>query len=141
MDLLDFFRGEFPWAKLARFLRQLPPGSRYQAAIDADFDIAEYTYARQQLDADGDGRDEGESGPQVSTSAGYDLSVQTLMTIADLIQQLQATLVAVNLPEGKAPPKPRFLPRPVTALDVVRARHAVDEEVDQVGDALSAFGF
>ncbi|MGS2809392.1 hypothetical protein [Nocardia sp. MW-W600-9] len=129
-----------PWAKLARFLRQLPAGSRYQAAIDADFDIAEYTYARQQLDAE-DSPSEDESGPQVSTSAGYDLSVQTLMTIADLIQQLQATLIAVNLPEGKTPPKPRFLPRPVTALDVVRARHAVDEETDQVGDALSAFGF
>lgn len=76
----------------------------------------------------------------MSSSAGYDLTVSTLMTIADLISSLQTTLVAVNTVDGKVP-KPRFLPRPVSALDVVRARNTTSDDEDSVTDALGAFGF
>lgn len=88
-----------------------------------DYDVAEYQFATTQSDSSQVGKP---SDPRTS-SAGHDLHVQTLMTIADLIQQLQLTLIAVNLPEGKQPPKLRLLPRPVSALDVVRSRHAKAE--------------
>ncbi|MFI8976919.1 hypothetical protein ACIGO9_28835 [Nocardia asteroides] len=130
MDLLDFFRGVLPWSKLARFLKSLPPGSRYEAAMAMDFDVAEYQFAATQS-----AKSDGAKSPDPRTSsAGHDLQVQTLMTIADLIQQLQVTLIAVNLPEGKQPPKLRLLPRPVSALDVVRARHAKSEVDSALAD-------
>lgn len=140
MDLLDFFRGRLPWSKLARFLRQLPAGSRYQAAIDLDFDVAEHQYRLSKILEPDDAAQVTPQAPEVSSSAGHDLSVQTLMVIADLIQQLQITLIAVNMVEG-TPPKPSPLPRPVSALEVVRARNEADQEINEVDSALADMGF
>ncbi|WP_329405399.1 hypothetical protein OG563_26415 [Nocardia vinacea] len=141
MDLLDFFRGHLPWAKLGRFLKQLPAGSRYQAAMELDFDVAEHQYSLEKAEAAANS-DEPVAPPtlEASSSAGHDLTVQVLMTIADLIQQLQTTLIAVNMTEGK-PPTPALLPRPVSALQVVRARNDSEAEVDEVDNALALLGF
>ncbi|MFC9995754.1 hypothetical protein [Nocardia sp. NPDC127526] len=138
MDLLSFFRGELPWAKLARFLRQLPDGSRYRASQAMDMDLAEHLVKleeaeeAQRLTAPAEDAD-----PIMRSSAGYDLSAHLLLTICDRLQILNATLIAVNLPPGKHPPQPEPMPRPVSAADVLRARH----ERDRAQDAMSAFGF
>lgn len=59
--------------------------------------------------------------------AGYTLEVNLLMTVCDLIQQLNSTLIGVNLPKGKRPPKVHPMPRAVTALDVLRRRSEAQE--------------
>ncbi|RDI65764.1 hypothetical protein [Nocardia pseudobrasiliensis] len=121
MDLLDFFRGSLPWTKLWRFLAQVPDGSRYRASQAMDLDLAEHILEVED-ETGGVAAQSADEGPILRSSAGYDLNVQVLMTIADLIQQLNATLIAVNLPPDKSPPKIHPLPRPVSAVEVVRAR-------------------
>lgn len=138
MDLLSFFRGELPWAKLARFLRQLPDGSRYRASQALDMDLAEHLVQlddaeeERRLTAGSDDAD-----PLMRSSAGYDLNAHLLLTIADRLQILNTTLIAVNLPPGKNPPQPEPMPRPVSAVDVLRAR----QERERAKGAMSAFGF
>ncbi|PBC38466.1 hypothetical protein CJ179_38330 [Rhodococcus sp. ACS1] len=128
MDLLDFFRGVYPWPKLYRILSRLPEGSEYRADQALDTELAEEYYA---VWAATQGPDQGKDGedkkPQLRSSSGYSMQIQVLMAIADLIQQLNSTLIAVNLPKGKKPPKVRPMPRPVSAFDLVRARHEKDE--------------
>ena len=75
--------------------------------------------------------------PEMRTSAGYDLHAQLLTLIGDLIQQLNTTLIAVNLPKGKSPPKVHSLPRPVSAFEVEKARR----EFEAVDDTLRDLGF
>ncbi|WP_109523666.1 MULTISPECIES: hypothetical protein [Nocardia] len=141
MDLLDFFRGHLPWSKLGRFLKQLPAGSRYQADIEMDFDVAERRFAEEREAAEKAGDTVESPKLEPSSSAGHDLQVQMLMMIADYIQQLQLTLIGVNLPEGKTLPKPQYIPRPVPAIEVVRARHTAADDDAQVDVALAEMGF
>ena len=70
------------------------------------------------------------------SSAGHTQEVSLLMNLSDQIQQLNSTLIAVNLPKGKRPPKVHPLPRPIGALEMKRAK-AAEQAVDE---ALSQFG-
>ncbi len=75
--------------------------------------------------------------PVMRSSAGYDLNAHLLLTIADLLQNLNTTLIAVNLPPGKTPPRPEPMPRPVSAVDVIHSRR----ERERAKAAEAAFGF
>ncbi|WP_280404962.1 hypothetical protein [Nocardia brasiliensis] len=75
--------------------------------------------------------------PKVSSSAGFSHEVYLLMMLCDYMQQLNATLIAVNLPKGKKPPKFRPVPRPVSAVDRERAKR----EKEVVEDTLAELGF
>ncbi|WP_433662444.1 hypothetical protein ACQPW1_10000 [Nocardia sp. CA-128927] len=136
MDLLDFFRGELPWAKLIRFLRQLPDGSRYRAAQALDPGLAEHLLWLEENEPEGESPSSTKTlGP--TSSAGYDLTARLLLTIGDLIQQNTATMVAINLPPKAQAPKVEPLPRPVSALDVLRA----GRERDNLAVAMAELGF
>lgn len=132
-------RGRYPWPKLFRFLSRLPTGSHYRAALDLDEDMA-----RRILDAEAireaagitDSDDDSQL-PRLSSSAGYTHETYLLMMLNEHIQQLNSTLIAVNLPKGKKPPRVKPLPRPVSALDRERARR----EMHEVHEAMAEMGF
>ncbi|MEV0759521.1 hypothetical protein [Nocardia sp. NPDC050435] len=75
--------------------------------------------------------------PRVTSSAGYSQETYLLMLLCDYVQQLTSTVIAVNLPKGKKPPKVRPLPRPVSAVDRERARR----EKQEVDATLAELGF
>lgn len=80
---------------------------------------------------------------EVRSAAGHTAEISLMMTLCELIQQLNSTLIAVNLPKGKRAPRVRPMPRPVSALEVLRRRHEatqVDSVVDQLlGGGLEIF--
>lgn len=73
------------------------------------------------------------------TSAGHSAEISLMMTLCELIQQLNSTLIGVNLPKGKRPPRVRPMPRPVSALDVARQQHE-ESQVDSLMDQLFSGG-
>lgn len=138
LDLLDFFRGIHPWTKLYRILAKLPQGSWYRADLDLDPDLAKRLFdieEQQRARNGGDSRVE-EPRNQVRSSAGHDMTASLLMTVCDLLQQQTQTLIGVNLPKGKRPPKIHPMPRPISKLEVMRR----EREEDSVNEALSALG-
>ncbi|MGW4240905.1 hypothetical protein [Nocardia sp. NPDC004722] len=103
-----------------------------------DMDLAEdWLRAEDEAEARRQSAPVEDADPVMRSSAGYDLTTHLLLTIADRLQILNATLIAVNLPPGKNPPQPEPMPRPVSAVDVLRAR----QEREAAKDAMSAFGF
>jgi hypothetical protein len=73
----------------------------------------------------------------MTSSAGYTQETYLQMMIYEGIQQLISTLIAVNLPKGKKPPRVKPLPRPVSALDRERAKR----EMHEVEQAMAEMGF
>ncbi|QDF15389.1 tail assembly chaperone [Gordonia phage Mollymur] len=129
LDLLDFFRGELPWPKLYRLLRKLPPGSRYKSALAQNMELAqllldmedkesEDKWAADLLADDEEEKPEEELSP--TSAIGHTAEVELLMKIADWLQTLNSTLIGVNMPKGKRPPRVRPHPRPVSAIQVLR---------------------
>ncbi|RBO87962.1 hypothetical protein [Nocardia puris] len=112
----------------------MPPGSRYRAAQDSDQRLAARLADLEPPSAATSPEDDGI--PVITSSAGYTTEVHVLLALCDLVQQLNATLIAINLPKGKQPPKVRPMPRPVTAIERERAqreRSAVDETLADLG--------
>ncbi|MDE8648075.1 hypothetical protein PXH69_24150 [Rhodococcus qingshengii] len=143
MDLHDFFRGKLPWGKLYRLLGELPEGSHYRAAQLLDENIAKKLLARElaqkKLASADDEKNEEKERAEIKarSSAGHSPEISLMMTLCELIQQLNATLIAVNLPKGKKPPRVRPMPRPVSALEVLRAKHEKNKVDSVVGQLLS----
>ncbi|NQE89620.1 hypothetical protein [Nocardia terpenica] len=74
--------------------------------------------------------------PLITSSAGYSIDSFLLLSVCDLVQQLITTVIAVNMPPGKTPPKVKPMPRPVSAVDrekAIRERSAVDETLAEMG--------
>lgn len=82
---------------------------------------------------------EGEPKLKPRSSAGHTPEISLMMTLCELIQQLNSTLIAVNLPKGKRPPRVQRMPRPVSALDVLRRVHE-DAQVSSALDQLLSGG-
>ena len=55
-----------------------------------------------------------------TSSVGSTDELELLRVIADRLSVLNSTLIGVNLPKGKKPPKVHPYPRPVSALQVLR---------------------
>ncbi|MBM4575300.1 hypothetical protein GS415_00745 [Rhodococcus hoagii] len=142
MDLLDFVRGVHPWAKMYRLIEKLPEGSHYRAQELLDQRLAaKLLKAELQQQAGKPATPSREEEPEekkplkARSSVGHTPEISLMMTLCELIQQLNSTLIAVNLPKGKKPPRVRPMPRPVSALDVLRAEHEkaqVDSVVSQL---------
>ncbi|MEV2222759.1 hypothetical protein AB0E01_23115 [Nocardia vinacea] len=140
MDLLDFFREVHPWPKLYRFLKRLPPGAHYKADLEMDEELAKRIVdieeaTRNRFEDDDDDRSPDDI-PDISSSANHTLEVHLLMAVCDYLQQLNSTLIAVNLPAGKSPPKVKPIERPVSAVDrekFLREKLAVEETLAELG--------
>ena len=136
---MDFFRGAHPWPKLYRLLYALPPGSHYRNDQLQDEDLANHLFAQEVAaerlaDLEPESDEKPDESLKTRSSVGHTMEVSLMMTMCELIQQLNSTLIAVNLPKGKKPPKVRPMPRPVGRLDVLREQR----ERDQVSIALDA---
>jgi len=118
VDIHDFFRGHRPWGQLYRFIAQLPPHSRYHAALVADED----SVRRLLSDKPGDGR---------LSMAGWTPERDLLTTIAEILNEMHATLIQANSEKGKRPATER-MPRPWTAFEKVAAKQAYDEHKQRV---------
>lgn len=112
LDILDFFRGRYPWQKFLRLTDALPVSSRFRDLVLKDEELAGFLLAEEQK------RDE----YQIPGEQEVDLSFedetpiyQSVRTIMDLMRQL----LYVTAANSKAtPPEPS--PRPETALQKLR---------------------
>lgn len=142
MDLLDFVRGVHSWPKLYRLLSRLPEGSHLRADQLLDEKLAKHLLKedlrREHLLRSAGKLDNSETEDPlaVRTSAGHTTEISLMMTLCELIQQLNSTLIAVNLPKGKRPPRVRPMPRPVSAYEVLRRRHEAEQVDSVVGQLL-----
>lgn len=115
MDLLDFFRGHLSAAAVLDFIDWLPRHSAYHTMLSEDDELAEAI-----LNAD-DEPDKA-SPPRLTEFGTVE---EKLAEISDGVRVL--TAVVANWGSGKKikPPKPS--PRPVTAAQRMRARHAREQ--------------
>lgn len=113
-DLSDWFSGSSApaWGKLVRLADQLPPHSRFKAAMMDDDEFA----ARIGVSDESD-----EPGKRAKMSLeGYDPLLAKVTDVCDLLIGLRETLIAVNSEKGKAPKGTKYMPRPETAFDRLR---------------------
>lgn len=127
MDLLDFFRGRWSWAKLLRLVGRLPEGSQYWAARLDDDELAEAFLAREDKHADKDGRPEGLRFEEMSSTN------QLLASVVDGLSLVSAQLDALMGHEGKATPYPRR----VAAVERARERAEIAKD-DWIARAVEA---
>lgn len=125
MDILDFFRGRYSFAKLRRLIRQLPRRSRLQLALAEDDEFAD-----RMLD---DGADD------ISSSApSLGDWTPEVAYLASVVDRLGEVVSAVLSSSGRKPPKMKPLERPRTAFDRARRRRTragVDSLVAEVRQA------
>lgn len=126
-DLLDWFRGRRPWTQLARLLARMPEGSRYQAAVLDDEDLA---LARIQAEDDDPPPRSGRP-PLVGETQDRML----LRAIASQLLRIEHAVYASQVGK-KAGRPPRALPGPQTAEERVRERLA-DQDVEEIFDAVT----
>ncbi|WP_330185004.1 hypothetical protein OHB26_16315 [Nocardia sp. NBC_01503] len=95
------------------FKDRLPTGSHYRSAVLMDYELAE-----ERLDAEEQlGEDHEEDVPSGPRPEGYTLDTYMLMAIIDALNGVQATIIAAA---GSDPPTVRPLPRPLSAVEIVR---------------------
>jgi hypothetical protein len=116
VDLLDWFRGVHAWPKLYRLLGRLPAEGHYKSALAMNM-----PYARRQAQREAEGRAPRPDDDPSITPLRYGPMEQRLDTIADMLQVLRSTLVAVNTDKASKVPKVHPAPRPKTALQIARA--------------------
>jgi hypothetical protein len=119
--LLDFFRGVHPWPQLYRLIDRLPTLSHFQRALADDDEVADAALRR------GHGSRRGR--PPVTEWDQFD---ELLATIADGVNSLRQTVIAVNTPKGKKVPPLTFAKRPLSAVERIerrRERAVLDEIV------------
>ena len=104
IDILDFFRGELPFAKLERLAARLPPHGHYKAAL-ADDEAVDWVAMQERV---------GE--PPPPTLLGWSPDYQMLVATVEALRSLIAVTVAVNSEDGQVE-QPTPIPRPVTAAD------------------------
>lgn len=104
------------WRTIWSLKDRLPHGSQYRSALAMDRELAEQLLAAEQAEAELDLYEEAEaaSGP---TPEGYTIDSYLLLSIIDALQGVQAAVIAAA---GGDPPRVTPMPRPVTAVDIVR---------------------
>ncbi len=112
LDILDFFRGRYPWQKFLRLVDALPTASRFRDLVYKDEDLAKYLLAEEQKSDE----------YNIPGEQELDLSFedetpiyQSVRTVIDLMRQL----LYITAANSKAQP-PEPLPRPETALEKLR---------------------
>jgi len=117
MDLLDFFRGVYPWDKLYRLIGQLPWWSKYKLLLADDDEYAEASRAQQSG---------GASETRRPKLAEWDPNRELAAELRDGFARLEAAIANSNRKKGSQPVKPRPTPRPLTAAQ--RADRRADYE-------------
>ncbi|MEV0251164.1 hypothetical protein AB0H76_31545 [Nocardia sp. NPDC050712] len=104
------------WRTIWFLKDRLPHGSQYRSALAMDRELAEQMLAAEQAEAELDLYEEKAetTGP---TPEGYSIDSYLLLSIIDALQGVQAAVIAAA---GGDPPRLSPMPRPVTAVDIVR---------------------
>lgn len=104
------------WRTIWALKDRLPHGSQYRSALAMDRELAEQMLAAEQAEAELDLYEEAE-GPSGPNPEGYTIDSYLLLSIIDALQGVQAAVIAAA---GGDPPRLTPMPRPVTAVDIVR---------------------
>ena len=125
LDLLDWFRGRYRWAKLRRLIRHLGTGTAFWAARAGDEEAAEY-YLKSGHEA---------KGTATPDLVDMTLTNQLLIQLVDLARVQSAKLDAI----GGARPEPILpTPRPVTGLQKAKAKIEAEEEQALINEVYAA---
>lgn len=122
VDLHEFARGDRPWSQFVRLVDRLPAHSRYGAAVREDEDLAS-----QLLELP----EEIQSTPFTPSFVGWTPERELLTALTEAVHALHAVTVAAHS-DGRVRRVPP-LPRPVTAVERVKARRG-REIADHVRD-------
>jgi hypothetical protein len=121
VNFLDFFDGTRPWRQLYVFLERLPYWGHYKTALVMDED-----WAKQILEREIAGEEVASAAnPDEISPLGYTPEIAYLALIADRVDLVNNTLIAVNSDGGAPMFSP--LPRPTTLLDRMREQRTIDE--------------
>lgn len=115
VDILDFFRGRWPWSKLLRLIARLPDHGHYKAALAHDESNPAMWALLAQRAPD-----------PAPTMLGWTREVALLVGILEAVHQVSGVTIAVNTESGHMP-EPVRIPRPVTALQKFQQRRKVDD--------------
>ncbi|WP_446223508.1 hypothetical protein ACTWPB_28295 [Nocardia sp. IBHARD005] len=121
------------WRTIWAFKDRLPHGSQYRSALAMDQELAEQMLAAEQAEDKLDLYEEKaeSTGP---TPEGYTIDSYLLLSIIDALQGVQAAVIATA---GGDPPRVSPMPRPVTAVDLVRDAQR-DESMQNLIDEFTA---
>lgn len=125
-DLLAWFRGVRPWPQLLRLVDRLPEGSRFQAAVVDDEDLA-----RERVQAGA----EPPAGKALPPLEGETQDRALLRMVVSLLMRVEHAVYAAAAGK-KAGSPPRPLPFPETAEDRVREAIA-DDEINDLLDTVA----
>lgn len=128
LDLLDFFRGELPWGKLARLILRLPWYSDYKRALEEDEEF--WTEYFQRVE---DPEELAQSGGERPSLTGWDEYRELAAELKDQIAMQTIALLGPHVQKGKPRPKFKPVPRPKPAR--VRALEARQDALDDQFEA------
>ncbi|APE37680.1 hypothetical protein BOX37_31295 [Nocardia mangyaensis] len=112
------------WRTIWRFKDRLPRGSRYRSALLTDRELAELVLEHQLVESPDDQ-------PEALSPDEYTLDTYLLLSIIDAVHGVQASVIAAA---GGGDAALRPVPRPDTALEVIRAERrsrAMRQLIDQ----------
>lgn len=112
-DLLDWFRGRRPWPQLDRYLRRMPEGCRYHAALLADEDLAARQIEQEQDTPDDEDGDGSRRPPLVGETQGLSL----LRSAVSALLRVEHAVYAAQAPKNKRGRPPDPIKGPLTAKD------------------------
>lgn len=121
------------WRTVWSLKDRLPHGSQYRSALAMDQELAEQMLAIEKAESELDLYEENTAttGP---TPEGYTIDSYLLLSIIDALQGVQAAVIAAA---GGDPPRLTPMPRPVTAVDIVRDAQR-DESMQNLIDTFTA---
>lgn len=114
-DLLDWFRGRRPWPQLHRYLRRMPEGCRYHAALLADEDLAARQIEQDQ-DRDDDDTDD-DADARRPPLVGETQQLSLLRSAVSALLRVEHAVYAAQAPKNKRGRPPEPLKGPLTAKD------------------------
>lgn len=131
LDLLDFFRGRYSWAKLIRLLEQMPRASRFMEAQASDRELAEHLRKRKEED----GAKAAPPPPPAPPLSAYTLEAELLTGIGEQLGLVVQRLGWI-IKDNRYKPKP--WPRPLTASDRIEEELYIKRMDDLVEEILEA---
>lgn len=126
LDLLDFFRGKYPWGKLLRLLEMLPTTSKYITKQRNDEEYIEQL-VEMGVDFTATGGD--------LTEDGYGPLEARVDNLVDAVFHLEHTLVAVN---GGKPGSFKGVKRPRNAIDKYLEKAREKRHADLIDEVAAA---
>ena len=125
-ELEQWFRGERRWPQLYRLLEQLPPGSRWDAALQSDEELAQAQLDEEAEREDEDEDDEPRERPRPPL-VGETYDRKLLRGVLSSLLRIEHATYAVHAPKGKSGQAPEPLPGPLTARSLLMRDYGMDE--------------